>query len=964
MSLEQYNHPPGGRRRGCVQGVDDSKIVGSPPGYEKVRGSALRCLDDDEITDIRRDKDRKNGHGASGRSNEDLIDDVADYVNNLSMPSSKGEKDRRDGISTKAKLSLAHLVAKLKAGRHRPGNVAGKEPRSRRDYHEAMERLRQPGKDFWSDEVKANKKVEAAAKAAVRRARVAMPACEVRVPSHDELRTDFVGIVLPMGHGKSTLAREEGWIEFDSLISPKKRSELIEQVFDKLIGGATFSEALQVLLPEARKTLALLRPQGRWVILAQDAALLAGLNIECAGGIIINPEVVHQANTGRGEHQRLLIDRNMEEVYSERFAAGALELASSFEEARMQCYGFCLMYGVSVSRPADFGLTDSFLSSGPGLTSGRADLETVIAAHDQGLVPRETVDHQVYLHKMGTYKGFGFTADRWARLMSKVTSTIGDDIFADSDWNPSIISLESFSAHTDLSEHEDVQYILSAQKGEHERFILGLILHWKGIGMHCGLGHKLLPFYGVRRCHWSSVMSSLGEGIVASGTFMGMPLAPDEREHLLSLCLLVGGSLKDMQLQMYNRQTSRPRVSPSKTMEHKIVRQLDTVVFERPTSTEEYTVLGKVLDDSKISSLDTLRWQIGSEPIPMPLNEAIALCVGLELCSAWAGDEDAIRSVPGIMHKLVTKWYRVSVLRDEWSDFIHRVLVAETSHRGLAHAIARICSCSPAEGRTGLDWGLRVCEALKGFIVCSIVAPPKALIGVVREGDIHRPCVAGMPEGELWAGIIRSNIPKHALGVFGGTVGALSLANELCKWRDNPTVAILEMINIRSWEPTLGPKRSATILYRWARVCKGKVSDAILKYLLDSHSRMLFSHSYARVSARLELYARLRAKDGGLGCNLHISAHGHVEKVDKNGGWCGSGAIVIDSTKTPKNKKSLEDRIRDFQDHEFQFESSKDPKLALNLCGPLVCSVLSSHGKSALNSNALLLHQLAGQPSA
>ncbi|APR73430.1 hypothetical protein [Isaria javanica chrysovirus 1] len=907
---------------------------------------------------------------------DDAIDDFDVAVDGVvNRQARSAGKHRRRGTyreDVSEKQGLARLLDKLRLDRHKTSKRPGtSEPKSRKDYHRAMEKLREPSRqkdkdgkeDFWADQERARAKVADAISRMKRLHGAEMPKHTIPVPSEDEVRSDFVGIVMPMGHGKTTLAREEGWVDFDSLISPKKRNELLDEVYERIAGGASIGCALSVLLPEAKKTLALLRPKERWVLVAQDACLLAGLNVECAGGIVMDERVVLEACQGRQEFEEILIRKNMAEVAEQQAGAGTLLTSESYEETRMLAYRICIAFGITVSRPSDFGLTDPLMSQGPGLTSTKMDLEDMVTYYDKGKVPRESVDYQVHLSGLQSYKGFGFTSNKWAKFLSKVTETIGDVSFVDADWNPRVMSLDTFGSHSDLSGHDDVQYILSAQKGEHERFVLGLLLHWKGIGMHCGLGNRLLPFYGVRRCHWKSVMANLRECVASSGTFMGLNLTMEERKHIMSLGLLVGGSLNELKGQMFGMKVSYPRIAPGLAVENKVIKQLDQVGFKFEVGRAECLVLEKLLGQSSLSTISHLVWAVGDQPSAMPLNEAIAISLGLELCRRWGDNDSALERIPGITHKLITKWYKVCVLRDEWSDFINRIMAAEVRNFGLAQAIAKICSCDPQAGTSGLEWGVRVCEALKGFIVCSIVTLPGKLIGVVEDRATGqcRPCVGGIEEGDLWKAIIQSNIPRHALGVFGGTVSALSLANELCEWQDSPTVAILEMVNCHSWEPRIGPGRMATCIYRWGRVCSGKVSDAVSSFMLNSHSYSRFGHSYARIASRLEFYARLSSRCGGLGCHqTHIDS-GSVEKIGPRGEWIGTGKIHTLKEEKRADTTTLAEKISQFQDQGLQYGTPKDIRLAINLCGMVVCSLLQDQGKSALNINATLLTALASR---
>lgn len=777
--------------------------------------------------------------------------------------------------------------------------------------------------------------------------------------SYEEARCDLVGLVMPMGHGKSTLAQEEGWIDFDSLINPRHRRQLQEEVYNEIARGSSVWEAMQLFVPEARKTLALIRPAEKWLVLAPDRRILEALGIACGGGLVVDATVVDDANKHRPYHERQLMRVNAEEVYRDLESFNGCMVARDYSDARQQLYEAALALNMPVSRPLDFGLHDPTLRTDVLGRSERVDLDVAASLADKGLASAECVSYQVQLQGLRHYKGYGYTPDKWAKTMSRVTAVIGDDTYSDQDWVAGPITLESLSTFSDIAEQEDVQFILSAQKGEHPRFICSLILHWKGLAMNIPMAKRLLPLYGVRRAHWRWVMSAIQEAVLASGTYMGTFLTTEETELLSCMYSLSCGRLGEVCSSMSGRR-GYPCPAPCHKTEEKVNERMERVLFEKEYDALAHTNLSVLLRRSKCKSLEAIEWMSGDDPGLSTRAQSLAYFVGLELCEAWGDCETSLKMIPVIMHKIISKWYKVSIVRDEWSDFLGRILDFETTHHGMAKAVAHLVRCPPQEAAAGSDWGIRVIEAIKGLVVCGIVVSGDEQVVVQKEGSVVSPGIYGVSEGTIWARIIASRIPKHALGSFGGAMNPLALANDLCRWKDSMTLILLEMVNQPSWARTLSRKEMLVLLHRWGSKTIGRMEPVVRSFMLDSYSKELLGHSYKRIEGRLEVLANMRTADGGLGCIYNRCNKGTVQQVDEAGVWLGSGRVELINTRVRIETKNLDTRVAEFMSHEFNFKSStKKTSVALHIGGLAVCHILNDQGKTALNSNAIMLEYLA-----
>jgi len=773
-------------------------------------------------------------------------------------------------------------------------------------------------------------------------------------PSDVDLREDLVGFVLPMGQGKTTLAREEGWIDFDSLLAPSQKKDLQLDALEAIRRGASIYGAFTPLALKAKETLDLMRPRGTWVVLAPTGKILADLGVRCIGAAVVNPEVATQRNGHREEYEKLLMTKNAEEVMSDE----ALDVAplSDYKHVRLHFYNKLAEEGIPVARPCDFVHEDLFTKSDYA-RSGRFPLDQVIDAHVRGHITVETVNYQLTEHNLKTYQSYGVTPDIWAQNLSLVTSCSSPTGFRDTDWVGKPLSLDSFSSLADVSEHDDVQQLLASHRGEHERFTIALILHWKMIGIHHPLASRLFPLYMIRRVHWSAVWSRLRKCMIGSRKFLDIELTDEEMEEILCMEILPAGSIPDMTHHIQNKHRYHPCPVPSPGDVSAVCKRLSEVEYttDRYNDKDAKEHLARVMSRSRQEGVSQLIWEM-PETGDCDLAATVAYYLGLELCMRWREHQGVDRAIGTIMHKVRSKWYKVGVIKDEWSEMIAFVMDQRLGVE-LAQAMASGLGCGLEEGSAGEEWGLRVANYLMGVVTCAIVAGQdgKVVFQRNRETGAITPCVLGVDTPTLWLRIARSRIPSHALGLFKSGSTGLRLANELAQWSRSRTVALLEMVNYKSWYQRVSRREACAAMVRWDAVFRSSGSREMVKKMLNVISRDAVGREYESIRTRLYQLETVGGKFGGLGAHVKYSDRAECSTA-KDGFWDCHGEIKI-----TRERRRRQPYIPGLVDSFLQPEHGArgETSLAIRLIGPMGVETLAQMGLGRINEHAQLISHMA-----
>lgn len=761
----------------------------------------------------------------------------------------------------------------------------------------------------------------------------------------------FKGVVVPMGHGKTTLAREEGWIDIDSLVHPRILTDVKEDFYDLLQSSTPFEEASLVIAKAVKPALRLLNPHENVVFMAQSFSLLEALGIECLGAVVVAPEAVLPLNSHRTEHERLLIRRNSEEILARDGVDGqSVHFGNDIEDVRWFIYCMCEAVGIKVAKPDCYEIDQDYIHDDRFKTGKAQDLESVIDAYDRGLIPRETVNYQIHINGLKSYRGLGFTWNDWARVASYSEYTRGNPRDEDGDWVGWPVTLKSLSEGVPLEQHDDVQAILASHNNEHERFVLTLILHWKMLGMHSGISQKLFPLYSVRRVHWNGVFDKIREGVLASNTLFGMLLTAEERELVLSMRLLGSGSLTQVREALKTQGGSYPRKVPGGKDEEKLMASLGAVRFSISNEEVKSVQFKRLMAQTTVRELKSIDWE-GR----LNVRERTIRAIGMELADAWCGEKDWEVRLCRILRSLAIRWYKACIIRDEWSDLACRILEGYEIPGMIEHGIAAMLSCDIDTGTSGIDWGLRVLEAVKSFMVCAMVLDKDGVIVMQNSHSQVHPCILGLPEAEIWGRIAQRNIPRNALGMFSDGVGGIKRLIEVGVWSKSKTVMLMEIINATSWMPKITNRMLLACVLRWKRHFTSHDESYMFAKLASCYTSKILGRSYTSVAARLEELGRVSSADGGLECST-APVRGRLEV--KDGLWSGHGTVRV-SEKVAKTRvpRELGTMLTDYEQDDG--DSPRINTYGLHLVGILGVQLIKLEGKGRLNLHCELVDALA-----
>jgi len=759
-----------------------------------------------------------------------------------------------------------------------------------------------------------------------------------RIPTADgcdyKVSTHWVGIVVPMGHGKTTLAEEEGWVDVDSLVGNARMGELRDVVAQEMRDGSSFRQASRVIGTEASTAIKLLSPQRSTIIMAQTPDILDEMGICVLGGVCVDPTVVIEANRHRDAYEKALIRQNISEVLSDQ-GSTPYGTYDNMDAVADYVYQVCDALDIPVGRPM----------TGVDGNAPLRNLDEVIEEYDAGWLSRESVDYQVRKHELRTYKGFGFGWNEWAKVACTTRAYI-NCARVDQDWVAWPLGLESLSKNISLEEHTDVSLLLSVHAGEHERFLTTLILHWKLVGSISELRDILFPLYTIRRIHWRHMFNKIRAAVSASGSLFGVQVSKEDKELIAAMAFLSVGDSADLKLCAQEAGVSFPRASPSEEQVNKILAGFKDVVYEPATY--------KAVPSNFFSSLGSIDSIVSKDTMLGCITRALAT----RLLTEWEDQPGCVRQVKTVIKSIARGPLGFkNLMRDEWSDTTETLLNTQGSFEAVSWAVTEVLSCEYEMSIRGEGWYHRIHKAMQGFMVCSHLKADGQKIMVQRSGGIVQPFILDFDENALWVKLVSSNIPRTALGAFSIGPNHLQAINEYVMWSDSKGMMIMEMVNLKSWYPDASKRMILTSVCRWADRFTSKRERTVLDKILNEYTRRTIGRSFTSVEDRLLQLCKLDGKDGGLACYERVYG-GKAEM--KDGIWSGHGGIKLDDRPKKSKSQSLSELVGKFRSDESAGQARITTR-AVYSGGIAIILLLRSIGKTEITSHCTLLRRLKEQ---
>ncbi|QGR26540.1 hypothetical protein KM773_s3gp1 [Chrysothrix chrysovirus 1] len=734
------------------------------------------------------------------------------------------------------------------------------------------------------------------------------------------------GIVVPSGHGKSSMCRLEGWIDIDSLVCAPKLAELRSEAYDRMENGYSFTEAFEPINQMAKKTLNLLQASKNTILLAHSFESLITLGIDIAGAVCLSEEVLNDNVHNRSELEREVARANREKVLSYRDGPIDIFEAGDQSELLWYIYSVCDVLNIETGAPRDFEMElPSYMPDHIGRGT-KVELDELIKLYECGKSTKAIVDYQVNLEYGRPYRGFGFNMNDWAKAASVVTST-SNFLPNDSDWIPKPLSIEKLSKEFDLSEHKDILDLISIHGKEHERFIISVVSHWKAIGCINNVSGKLYELYKIKRIFWPSVFQKIRHGVLNSNELFGTELTISEREVLLNMHVLSVGNRRQLVSRLTDKRVAYPSKPISNEMLEGTKKQILELKFDVADMTAEARAWGElVLCNAKIS--------LKKETV----KDHVLYGLWYELTNRWHGTKGGDLALKSILKRVNSDWYLLASSCDEWTEGVRNILSMKCDNSSIGHSVGAMLSCNLEDEAAHEEWSMKVCRAIKGFIVCGIIIGNDKAKIMMEQTPYHvKPSIVGITEKEIWRRIAKSKIPKGALDYldYNGN-NYFQHVMELNKWKNSSTIMIMEMINVRSWLPDAKPIKYMSILYNWLVKGRCGMVDVVYDSMINMHYKLIYGCDSSK--ERLEAFKNLDhigQSCGGLGLMDHIN----LKQI-----WDGKRNIKLSERHEyrPKNtvsSENLDKACYNFNSYEWSEKYVSSKSLAL---GGLVYNILTN----------------------
>uniref|UniRef100_A0A8J9SUC7 RNA-directed RNA polymerase n=1 Tax=viral metagenome TaxID=1070528 RepID=A0A8J9SUC7_9ZZZZ len=760
------------------------------------------------------------------------------------------------------------------------------------------------------------------------------------------------GVLMPMGHGKSHLCSLEGWIDSDALVPDATRSRMFEDVYEELGEGRSYDEALRHINDRARKALELLNPPKPTLILSSSLHFLKSCGVDCVIKIVLCEEAFESNISSREEHEKVTARLSRKTLLdSDPSLESIIELESN-KQVYEVLYQVCDALQLPVGAPKELGQGLHLPGKVGSLEHG--DMDLAIDCYDRGEIERNVVDYQINAHGLRSYRGFGFTINDWAQVAGHIIESGGIESLDEpvGDWP---LTLGRLSKKYDLSDDQDAQLIIRAHEGEPEAFVTSLLVHWKMYGRLQSVDGRVLFLYLVRLSRWDTVMKRVRSGVLSSGTYMGEPITLTERELLLSMHMLSCTTRPLLRRRLTTDQFGCPNNGPGEKLRKGLSQVWDKLAYKpRPLCNEAEATVRRLLKQGKSDEVRCVPDAIDGLTV-LRRKDLIAYALGCYAAEDWAGEKGWQVSVSIMMRQIISNWYRLGRIKDEWLTFTSGILneLCEPEDK-LSFLVAEMVARPSGEGASGLEWSNRTADALQQVVVTGWAGVClKKDVVLAEVGGRKEPKVLGASEEDIWTEIMRLGAPKFILSWVAGSCNNVQLASELIDWSQSATGYIMELANAGRWLGKHCMKDRVALLSNWiVRKVEG-CDEVFQKQVLELYAKAWLGRRLSeKLCEELHILRQISRRDGGYG--IGTVYHGKVQ-LDKDGAWTGSrGSIRL----TGKSKLTDACSVHDLQEALSGTAVNTISSTALALSGALVVTCMAAPDKKGLNSACRMLERL------
>lgn len=351
-------------------------------------------------------------------------------------------------------------------------------------------------------------------------------------------RENLFSIVMPMGHGKTWLRDEYGFIDFDDCAPGIRERRHVDNLIAELEAKLDWEASMRGLATMANNTLNMFKFNSPTLILVHDITMSNNIGATNLGSIVLVKEALDDSIRGRSDVQKSLAYINHSLVSSLPDTTTVTDLRAG----EQQVLEWCNQAGIATGAPCKFSMVDlppGYMYDEPEIVEGKShDLDALIELYDRGVIPKERVDYSVRKKNLLKYRGFGVTAGRWAQ-------TLG------------MTGLESrrFAKGLTPADMKKVIAEVGPEFGAIEArfadmspaFQAMVINHWQCVGQYSEEPELLFRMYQIGELQWFERLNEVMKLLRGSRFFLDSEISTKTRKELNDLVLLVPGAKVDMQ---------------------------------------------------------------------------------------------------------------------------------------------------------------------------------------------------------------------------------------------------------------------------------------------------------------------------------------------------------------------------------------------------------------------------------
>lgn len=380
---------------------------------------------------------------------------------------------------------------------------------------------------------------------------------------YDERKVEnLYAIVMPAGHGKTSLATRYGVMDIDNLVSKRIHSRLVDERTMLLKNKESWRAHDDNWCEEVRKTISLMDLKEPTVVLVHTELIAMSIGATVLGGMRLSKDGFENQTIRRNGFDKLFTDMNY--ISSETTLTYKPRRCHTFAEVEDHFLMIMNINQLPVAAPYKYSReihNSNYASTCPewvlegtmSQTCNIADLETMFK---RGEIPKECVDY--YVHEMGmpSAYGFGVTMDDWGKFFGEVSDAIAvprsfdtkdyadaNMIFpfaTDMERNRANMTIRRMIKVFNVWEDKECLDIAKYHVGERNVFVTSILLHWKGLMRKLPVTPKIINLYHVEYLHWSRICKELHNLIRTSDWFMQDRIDENTRQELMYMDLLVG----------------------------------------------------------------------------------------------------------------------------------------------------------------------------------------------------------------------------------------------------------------------------------------------------------------------------------------------------------------------------------------------------------------------------------------